>query len=260
MLTTLNKGLEKLTGFRLVRTQRHKSPWGLGKATNNLVVEFMGPSGVGKTTLRDYYLKHHKFSFQNEVITEKEVKNYHFNLEEFKSENEEIYQTLFASKLKKISETKDSFIKTHRRLNLFYDSLKIDFVIRNYLSDTIVFMDQHVFKFFANDFIHLKETELKQEFLQRRIIIYCKASPETIIDYIEKRKQAGSTRPVHKQRDSKQLHHQLQEHLAAREKDVQTLQQNGAHLLEINTEKSLAENTKLIDEFMTEYFKNQQSI
>lgn len=260
MLTTLNRALEKLIGFKLVRTQRTKPLPSTIKADNNLIVEFMGPSGVGKTTLRDYYLIHHKFSFEGEVITEKEVKNYHFNFEESKSEKEKIYRLLLAAQLKKISDTKDSFIKTHRRLNLFYDTLKNDFLIRNYLSDTIVFMDQHVFKFFANDFIHLKETEQKQEFLEHRIIIYCKASPETIINHIEKRKQTGTTRPVHQQRESEELHRQLEEHLAERKKDVQMLKKNGAHLLEINTEKSLAENTKLIDKFMTEYFKSQQSL
>ncbi|HLS30818.1 MAG TPA: hypothetical protein VK021_08180 [Flavobacteriaceae bacterium] len=260
MLTTLNRALEKIVGFKLVRTQRTKPLPSTIKADNNLIVEFMGPSGVGKTTLRDYYLKHHKFSFEGEVITEKEVKNYHFDFDESKSKKEEIYRLLLAAQLKKISDTKDSFIKTHRRLNLFYDTLKNDFLIRNYLSDTIVFMDQHVFKFFTNDFIHLKKIDQKQEFLQHRIIIYCKASPEIIVNHIEKRKQTGTTRPVHQQRNSKELHQQLQEHLTEREKDIQTLRQNGAHLLEINTEKSLAENTKLIDEFMTDYFTNQQSL
>lgn len=255
LFTILNRGLEKLFGLRLVRGQQVKPLPSSILAENNLIVEFMGPSGVGKTTLRDFYLKHHKFPFKGEMITEKDLKKYDLKLVESKGK-EEIYGLLFSAKLKKLSDTKDSFTKTHRRLNLFYDTLKSDFFIRNQLSNTVAVLDQHVFKFFANDFIHLKETEQKREFLQDRIIIYCKASPEKIMEYIGKRNQSGAIRPVHENRDSKQLHQQLQEHLAERKNDMQTLFQNGAHILEINTENSLAKNSELIDDFMTDYFKS----
>ncbi|WP_026452246.1 AAA family ATPase [Aequorivita capsosiphonis] len=259
MLTILNKALEKLFGLRLVRGQQLK-PLPLSViAKNNVIVEFMGPSGVGKTTLRDFYLKHHKFPFKGEIMTEEDLKKYDLKLDESKGK-EEIYGLLFSAKLKELSEAQESFIKTNRRLNLFYNSLKIDFFIRNYLSETQVILDQHVFKFFANDFIRLKETEQKQAFLRNRIIIYCKASPEKIIEYIEKRNRTDTIRPVHQNRDSKLLHLQLQEHLVQREKDVQMLKQNGAHILEINTENSLSKNSELIDDFMTDYFKSQKSL
>ncbi|MGO3182955.1 MAG: shikimate kinase [Aequorivita sp.] len=260
MFTLLNRGLEKLFGLRLVRGQRPKPPPLSVITKNNLIVEFMGPSGVGKTTLRDFYLKHHKFPFKGEMMTEKDLKKYDLKLDESNMGKVEIYELLFSAKLKELSEAQDSFIKTNRRLNLFYNSLKIDFFIRNYLSEKQVFLDQHVFKFFANDFIQLKETEQKQEFLRNRIIIYCKASPEKIMEYIEKRNRTDTTRPVHQNRDSKLLHLQLQEHLTQREKDVQMLKQNGAHILEINTENSLSKNSELIDDFMTDYFKSQKTL
>lgn len=245
---SVNSLLGKYFGVKLSRVSPQKTV-PLSSSRNGFLIEFMGASGVGKTTLRNHYLKHHKIKFPSAILTEQDLKSYKSPLEEEVNSRNSIYNSLYDSKLQRLSKARQAFTRNNRLANLFFRTLSDDYLIRNYLADRFVFMDQHVFKFFAEDFLRI-ENDQKKEFLKNRIIIYCKASPEKIIENIHKRTRSGTTRPGHQTKKDTELYQRITAHLDGRKKDLVQLKKAGVTILEINTENSLDKNTGIIDEYL----------
>lgn len=257
MYKKINRLLERYFNVRISRAQGTEFISGKQSVGgDNLIIEFMGASGVGKTTLRDYYLKHHTTNFQRAVITEQDLSKYIIEPEEEPSDKNEFYNHLYLLKLKRMSQSNDTFFKSNRRVNLFYKYLHNDYLIRNFLNDKTALLDQHVFKFFTEDFNRLGESSVKMGFLKNRVIIYCSASPEQIVAYIQKRSKSGSTRSVHFNKQKGELLKETKEHLEARKNDIDKLEKSGAQIIRVDTELELAENTKVIDNFLSSYLKN----
>lgn len=245
----INSILEKTLSMRIERIRKTEVLGFEKNAKFPLIIEFMGASGVGKTTLRNYYLKHHHFQFPHDFLTEKELKSFDVPISEESLPEFEIYDELFASKLHKIISEKSNFFKQRRRIELFHKTLKNDFMIRHFIREKTVILDQHLFKFFTEDILTLPADQQKELF-QNRIIVYCETSPETILKYIQQRAENQITRKIHQDKPENEILQNLRDHLAIRSKEIDLLKENGANILKLDTANALEENAQLIDEFV----------
>ncbi len=257
-LKRLNGVLGKYLGFEIVITGKGSSLKSKEKSVNHtFIIEFMGPSGVGKTTLRNYYLKQYSTSFTGGIITEKFLETHTLNLNEKDIENTEIYDILFYQKLLTLNQKRSNFVKTNRQVRLFYKTLAEDFIIRNYSHKKYAFLDQHIFKFFTENFLQLEDSETQKELLKNRIIVYCHAAPKTVVEYIKKRAASGKISFKHQGKNESQLYSTLTDHMANRKPQIQKLKEYGACIITINTENSLKENAKLLDDYLKSHLKNK---
>lgn len=250
LFNKINSVLERAFGVRINPVSKTESH-AFKKENSYLLIEFMGASGVGKTTLRNYYLKNHKVEYQFPILTEKALKNYSPQNKIINFEELEIYNLLFQSKLQIISSKNKNFINQQRRIELFAKTLNRDLLIRHFIPKKTFILDQHLFKFFTEDFIKIS-SEQKKDLLKNRLIIYCEADPKTILNHIKTRSQKEATRPVHLEKKSGKILEELRHHLEKRRKEIQVLKNLGARILVVDTANDLQKNTELIDGFISE--------
>lgn len=258
LLTELiNKGVGKAMGFRIQRLPKTVALTQAHRRDTSMVVEFMGASGVGKTTLRDFYLKTYGRSLKDHVMTEADLSRFTIDLKKNDFPQMEIYNRIFSIKLIRMGEKRDSLFRNKRRFKMFLDTLIADCKIRYFMTDHIFFLDQHVFKFFTTDFLSLEDSEIQKELLKNRIIIYCYASPETMMEFIKKRTQEGTTRLGHQGKSEEEIFASATAHWDESQEEIRRLKASGAALLEIDTGDGLQENAVLIREFIQEHRRDK---
>lgn len=157
---------------------------------NNLIVEFVGAQGTGKTTLYRYYLKNHERfkkklcsnpeleSFTKAAIDDKSITKY------FKS----IYDKLLIGRIKSHQRVYSSeSLLRYIMIADFISILQNDIIVTNFIINKLVLLDRHIFKVFtkAPDLLP-SSGNMTKRFMRNRVFIYCKLPPEILLQRIKK--------------------------------------------------------------------------
>lgn len=237
-------------GFTLQRVPKLKHFF-RNKNKRPIYIEFIGPSGVGKTTLYRYlnrgmFLKwydiKHFYLFNSTKISEKKIAEVN------------IYQHLAASRY---NENKDSnlslnYINKLNSLRTGYNIIREDAANYFYNEKDIILSEEGIVQFYTvgvNDLLHKNKIDIKN-FLTNRAYIYCIASNETIFKRIKKREcQTGHRWSGHNLKSEEELYQVIKNNLEEKEQLVKKLKAF-IPVLEINTENPLEFNKKKIIEFI----------
>lgn len=250
MLNKLNNILERHLQIRMVKVQKPKTLKLSGKGSNAIIVEFAGSPAVGKTTLCNYYRKHHSLKLEKEMLVGENIDGY---IHDFKLDLRDL-QGIYKCLLSKIMESslsasnKSSQIMRVLRYHRYFMR---DYIITTQLNNKIVLLDEPLFhhiKEYSECFDKEKNLEETQSFLESRVYIACTASTDLIVDRLKKRgwKENAEKSPYGKV-DEQRLREKIDFKKNELQGKVNKLKAEGAKVLELNTGDDLIENCKRID-------------
>lgn len=253
MLHKINSWLERAFGYRFVRVFKaieiEKIKTHVGK-NNHFIVEFVGTPGVGKTTLRNYYLNNHKLKFNKQILVEKDIRQYATNTRINANLLHETYKVLINARVKTLNESHMSAGKKLYEMEKFQRYLKWDYIVTVGLNNKIVFFDEHLFHHFRKYPHFLPKDKNTIDFLKNRLYIICWASSDQIIKNIKKRARFGKLNTHHRGKTDDELHAHIKNSIENTNKYSEELIRKGGNVLLINTEKSLEENALKIDQII----------
>lgn len=234
----INKFLERHFSIKFVKVHKAKFIISKNNRENNLIVEFLGPPGVGKSYLCDFFIKKYANHFNREVLTRKDLQTQ-------KVDNivlSEEYNQLLNLRISEISATSKSGLEKYKSINHEYQLLKNDIICNVFFSNKLIVTDEQLFKTFGRHILKIIDYQGLESLLKNRVFILCYASPERITNnQMKKMKNSSSL-------SKEQLKFRMDEDLEL----IETIIKYGGKVIKINTEDSLDSNSKYIYTFIQE--------
>lgn len=215
-----------------------------------LFIEFIGPAGVGKTTLYKQLLKHR--TAEVSWITPEEF----FNRNGKNGNDEFVYGAFFKVMKNKFEShfKKDSPNKYRMRvMNHFITTLNNSANITMLNKNETVISDEDLHHVFRESLYNSEFTEEEiQVLIKNRAIVYCYSFPEVISKQIFKRKEAtGKFLPIHRFETFEELVSYQVESMRTIESFVKRLSDEFAvPALSIDTSEPTSKNIERINEFI----------
>lgn len=248
----INSILQDVLGIQFTRIER-KEITQLYRITPNreLYVEFIGISGVGKTTLYSKWREN-----MRKGLTWIGADDY-INL--FKSKStvkpaNNFYQVIIDKKYELYKDKKYDLPTTLRLMRFFFKKIEEEIFITETNLNYTVAMEDGIFHCFEDCLINLNKTHRKEveKLLKNRICIYCYADPKDIVNHIGKRKQIiNRLLPQHRNKNREQLLAFVKNAIQEEQVFLALLQSLNVPILKIKTTDNPEENIKRIDEFVT---------
>lgn len=253
MLHKLNNFLEKSTGLRLIHVERRKPiPDTKHPGTNNLIVEFIGASCVGKTTLCNHFIKNYVSKQEKKVMDKIELASFDTSTIELKNAQANILK----EKICFFGEKKGMEASARiGKINKLYIFLKEDYLIANYLSNSLLVLDEHLLSRFYNEFPKDKDLE---ELLKNRLFIHCTLSSKAHIKRIKERSKRRIKPKFYKDYYGKELENASRKQLGKKEELAALLAQKGARILEVDVADDLEKNAKQIDQWVSHHLSMKE--
>ena len=179
--------------FRKIKNiQKYKT----SEMSSGLIIEFMGPSGIGKTTLFNEIWRYHKKKWfsKNDIVLLKE-KNDIDPFSIFDDFNSTLYEKLLWKKFF-LTFQGDRLLKTKVSLYEFYrKQIEIDIFVSHYKLPKGLLSDDGICGNFLEEVIYIllktKENDALlyeiKKFFSNRSIVYFHANPSIIIDHLKQR-------------------------------------------------------------------------
>lgn len=224
-------------------------------AINNsggMMVEFVGPSGVGKTTLYNVLLARRMST--DIWITVDELLNFYKKTGSNQCKLNEVYEILLTMKLKDVTKKEFKIIDKYSILDFFYKNIQIDAIINNQALPALIVLHDGIIHNFSNELYLLNKnnTNLYFNIFKNRAVVHCYASPQLISENILKRNSEGHSRPQHKFLTKGQLMEQSGDILTNKAQFVAQLKQYKIPCLEINMENDISQNVATVNKFIGE--------
>lgn len=237
--------MTKFLGLKLVRAERSFSmKKTAGK--NSLIVEFIGAPGVGKSTLCDYYLKNHAHPFKRKILTRKDLNKYSpfFELDG-------VHNQILNIKLKHDAAIEDvsASAKLKRILNfkVFVDH---DYLIRHYLQDQIIFLDEErLLIYFLNMDNGITEKE-RDDYFKNRVFVFCDAPAEVVLNHIKKRATKGRLIERHRNLSDTELLANIEARRGTITERYKRLTALGVKVIKLDISEGLQNNKNLLDKYL----------
>lgn len=242
-------------GYKIEKTKINKN------ITNSsqekpVYIEFIGPSGVGKTTLFSEVIKKRKTSdnwtFVKELIPTIQSSN-------IKEYSDEVHLNILTKRINNITTQPFDYIDKIGLLKFYTNNIYEDIIItsenRNY---TVIFEDG-IFHNFEDELLDLHEDNLKDFKLlaENRAMVQCFTTKEQITKQINLRLQTtNAIRPVHKGKTKEALIEEQFKALKRNEEFTNKLMDLGIPVLKIDTSKNLQDNAKTVSGFINKLQAN----
>lgn len=224
------------------------------KINRPLYVEFIGVSGVGKTTVYNQLKLQYKdfgvdFGEFMSTLTNFSIKQYR----DHSFDERQFYQVLAYHKLENIlqKENYKPFDKL-RVLQYFYTVIVSDKIVQDFNKEYLIISEDGLFHNFANELdktIKVDAPAVKE--MQNRAIVHCYSSPAKVAQQILDRvKNGGHLVPQHKGLSFEELVSQQEKSLDAKKLFAEKLKSIGIPVLDINTSNDLSVSAKTIYDFI----------
>lgn len=219
------------------------------KTSRPFFIDFMGPSGVGKTTLFNEVYKQRSKNL-DWITPEEFVHNKKFTFSDIVSS---FHQDILEFKINEILRQKT--FRTSDKLGLLDFINKIirkEVIINHYnQNQKIVFEDGffHVFGFEIKELVE-KDFKTYQGFIQNRALVFCYTEPENLVENILKRSKTDWVRTQHKNLSKEELLIQEEKTLEQRRELAYFFRDQNLPFLEIHTFENLKENAKKVNDFI----------
>ncbi len=238
----------QIIGFSIYRTKKIK-PIVFKENDRPILLEFVGISGVGKSTLFHELKKHKKLWIE---VREFMQMNRAANTNTILDDNV-IYQEIADSKLHSVLQQQMAPADRFRVIHWGYTTLIEDAVISSLnINSTIVSEEGllHNFGDCIEQLHHINKFKFN-EIIQKRAVIYCFTSPEIIAKQIENRKlETGRIIAHHKNKSFDELLVIHKRELEEKERFINLLEKNNVPIIMINTSDELQGNVLKINTFI----------
>ncbi len=217
-----------------------------------LYIDFIGVSGVGKSTL---YTEICRQKIHRESWVE--VKDFIGSLRDYSlpKQIDPVYQKILERKFQIINEDYE-LEELIEFMNFYFRNMKEDIIAHAYNNKnyTIV-MEDGLFHNFADSIydLHIKQQIDLSRLIKNRAVIYCYNTPEEIAKRIMSRqKEIDELRPQHRRLPMDELIHEQQRELSKSRRYIEILLENSVPVLEVNTSDDKIENARKVNIFIEE--------
>ncbi len=246
-MNKVNDILEHLFHIRLIRSAPLPKKQSIHK---NIVVEFFGTSGVGKSTLCNYFIK--KTTAKKKILQTADLVPY---IRDKRVKLSGIYDDLLSAKIDEVTTNSLPGFQKYSLINFYHRIISISSFINEYLNNNIIFLEEGVFHNFSQQILTLVENKEIEYIFRGTVLIYCTASPEFIVKNINKRMEDGTTMIHHQGLNGEQLYEFVKKNIAERTIYANKLRAKGVPLLEISTENDRDYNCKMIENYLENLLK-----
>lgn len=250
----INKILDKTLGVNLVRTKLRKIN---RNEESPILVEFVGASGVGKTTLYKNVFKQikskwiHITEFRRIFISHIDGKT---------TESLSCYQELAQHKIQSVVSRNYTGIDQMNLIKYFHTVLIDDSLVFLFNKNYNVISEDGLIHNFSDCLAPLFKSN-KEAFeciIKNRAIIYCYTSAEVIAKRILEREQTtGQLRPQHKVNSFAELVNLQKKSLELKQQLIDFLSKHDIPTLYIDTSKPMTENVMQVKDFLTKLTHNK---
>lgn len=239
-------------GFQISRTPgRISRQIDFHKTAQPFFIDFMGPSGVGKTTLFNEVYKQRSKSLP--WITPKEF----LHNQNFSPSDTEIpfsYQKIIELKIDEIRNRKITAYEKLALLGFVSTIIKNEIQVKKRNQNQKVVFEDGFFHVFGYEIFDLLKEDFERNkiFIENRAIVLCTADPKIIAEQILKRSPVEGRRPQHKNLNKSELIQQQKQTIQERKDIALFLNKKGIPLLILNTAENLKENARKVNDFIKE--------
>jgi len=249
VLRKINDVLDKTFGIRIEKSLKTNI-----KPQNTdepIFIEFIGPSGVGKTTL---FKKMKELNKNNSWIGIKEYYKFKANKGKY-NRDFKLYESLIDYKIKNISQADFDAYKKLRLLSFFYKKLKEELFARSTNDEFAIVLEDGIFHNFTPEFIRLSEekSDSFKRLLQKRAFVFLHAPPEyNARNILKRKKETGAIRPQHEKLNNEELISRQTQVLRTKQKLITIIDTFEIPILKIDTSEDLMINAQKINGFIEE--------
>lgn len=228
---------------------RSEKPTQEGDLAEKLYVEFIGPAGVGKSTVFKALMK----DSRSLIKLDDYRRNGNIQPAKINTEFDEIYHNLISHKLDQVYQNNFSPLDKIQVLAYFHRVVEGDRIVMLHDRRNVVISDEGLLHNFRQGMEHeILHGRIPSSFLANRMVINCHSTPERIAEQILKRhRDNGTILPQHKNKTVRQLALDLnlvcQQILTYKKILIQT----GLPVLDIDTSANTDLNVKHIMEFIS---------
>ncbi len=250
------KSLFSLLGFEIYRKSK-KNKIKFDSSQKPLYIEFLGVSGVGKSTIFNALQKKEKF-----WLTVNEHNNSLGKHQRVKFDKNSAEQRLAEQRWKYLKEK--NYLPTDKLRVAYwnYVILNSDALLQKNNKNSIVLSDEGMVLSFSDAIMDLENenSKLLDDFLKNRAFVYCTARPDVILKRIEsRRKQTGKVVAQHKTNSNQELLEIISQETKERDNLVDFLKRRNKPLLVIDTSEELDKNLSKVLTFIRE-FQHKENI
>lgn len=248
MLNKINKLLQNFS-VKLIRTAKPVKISRNKSNGNNYIIEFIGAPGVGKSTLCNYYLKHHGLKTKGEIFTRKQIAAIASGLS---VEPTGVHDRILNIKLQHdagISEM--TAVKKLRSIQNFRVFVDHDYVIQNYVKDKLIFLDEERLLSYFLDRAELFSKAEIDAYFKNRIFVFCDTSSENILAQIQERAKKGRLIARHQNLTEAELLQDIDQRRAITQERFNKLKDNKVAIIQVDIRAGLEKNTQILDEFLS---------
>ena len=223
-----------------------------------LYIEFVGVSGVGKTTLFNYFKKKTNINWIDISCFVYRNNNKFINFDKFEN-----HQLLAHNKLLKVSQEDHLPFDKLQLLNFFYSVLRDDILVKELNVNETVISEEGLIHNFGDNILNMENIKTfdLDSLLSKRAFVYCYSTPEKVAKQILLRKDiTGKLLPQHKNLTESML--VSAQRLALQEKSllINYLQKRNVPVILIDTGNDLNENFREISNFILKLQSNYQNL
>jgi len=252
MYNKINQLLINLLGVKITRLIKPRSLTTKNRGSQNLIIEFLGPPGVGKSTFCRYYLNHHKTQFKKEILT---GTNFHAYLKGTRFTLKGMQDKVLDLMIKHYAHKNNDPVLRYKGLCSFKFFLDRDFLINHYLKNKIIFLDEErLLHFFLEEGGQFTKDEFS-DYLKNRVFICCYGSTERVVKHIKKRAKKGHILPFHRGLKDGELYEFVDKAVKNALKRYEKLKKLGGKTVKINIDDPLEKNREVLDLFLQKELK-----
>lgn len=249
MIGKLINKISRKFGVKISRVKKNKT-MAFKEHNKPLFNEFIGVSGVGKTTL------YRKLDFKKlgAVTITDFLRITNKNTDDTLFDDKEVYQKLAETKLEVINEKNVLALDKYRYISWFRSVIIQDLAVINNIFKHIVISDEGLVHNFNSELMKLYEANISEfkKLLKNRAFIYCFSDPQLIAEQILNRyKETGKLVPQHKNRTFEDLVFAQNKTMQSRENLISILEKENVPVLRINTSENDEDNVRKIYRFVS---------
>ena len=223
----------------------------MGSTDGPVLVEFVGPSGVGKTTLYKQLFKGPDKTPLGLPFEQFCARDHEFAIDDAALDGSPHGQLL----KHKWDSLVWSTYRTEDILSLLrytYRILRMDVAIYRSTHTGCFLMENGLFHIFTKELLELKESVPVSfdNLLRRRAIVHFSGAPDRITANILNRKKAGDLKPLHKDRSEAELVELNRIRCALKQDLADAAEASGGRVLRIDTANTLDDNVYAIETFV----------